>query len=64
MKGPVWENPELWEACSRHGAILSKHEKITQLAILDLYDEMLYLFKRTNGNAQQQVQADPTDSLT
>ena len=37
------ENPELWEICSRHGAILAKREKVTQIAILDLYDEVLKL---------------------
>jgi len=37
------ENPELWEICMKHGAILAKREKVTQVAILDLYDEVLKL---------------------
>ena len=62
MQEPKWENPELWELCMKHGAILAKRERITQLAILAMYDEMLELFKRTNGNIQQQVQADSSST--
>ena len=66
MTGPKWENPELWELCMKHGTILAKRERITQIAILAMYDEMLELVRRTNGNIQQQVQADSDEpnSLT
>ena len=37
------ENPELWEICMKHGTILAKREKVTQIAILDLYDAVLKL---------------------
>lgn len=66
MTGPVWENPELYALCMKHGTRISKHETVTQVAILDLYDAVLELVKRSNGNIQQQVQADSStpNSLT
>ena len=36
-------NKELWDICMKHGAILAKREKIAQIAILDLYDDVLKL---------------------
>ena len=41
------ENPELWDACMKHGKIISKHETITQLAVLAMYDEINELFKQS-----------------
>jgi hypothetical protein len=42
------ENPELLEICMKHGSILAKREKVTQIAILDLYDDVL---KLTSSNS-------------
>jgi hypothetical protein len=58
MQSLKMENPELWELCMKHGTILAKNEHITQVAILAMYDEILELFRRTNGNIQQQLQPD------
>lgn len=50
MQEPKWENPELYALCMKHGAVIAKREKITQLAILDMYDEMLGLITKTKSD--------------
>jgi len=37
------ENPELWGLCVKHGGIIARREKVTQIAILDFYDAVLKL---------------------
>ena len=41
------DNQELWDLCMKHGSIIARREKVTQSAILDMYDEINQLQNKT-----------------
>ena len=44
------DNQELWDLCMKHGSIIARREKVTQVAILDMYDEINQL-QNTSSNS-------------
>ena len=62
------ENQELWDLCMKHGGILARREKISQIAILDMYDEIKQLQNTSSdiSNIQQALKklAENQTSLT
>ena len=43
------DNQELWDLCMKHGSIIARREKVTQSAILDMYDEINQLQNKSSN---------------
>ena len=54
IDGPFWEDAELYNLCLKHGTIISKHTKIGQIAILDMYDELLAYINTKEVNVKEE----------